>query len=41
MNIEKSDLHVVGNKNNINVNNILFKHRIKSSKYFGVKILTS
>lgn len=33
MNIEISDLYDVGNKNNVKVKNILFKYRIKHSKY--------
>lgn len=41
MNIEISNLHVVGNKNNINVNSVSLKYRIKHIKYLGVKILTS
>lgn len=41
MNTEIADLCVVGNKNNINVNNIPFKCRINYIKYLGVKILTS
>lgn len=41
MNIEIADLCVVGNKNNINVNNIPVKYRINYIKYLGVKILTS
>lgn len=41
MDIEIPGLHVVGIKNNINVNNIPFKYRINHMKYPGVKILTS